>query len=141
MGHSDAGGEEPHQPDADREPGQANHGRRGPQAPMDLRKLPLDGAHFFSNFKIQISRQARIIFFFFSNIFFRYCRHLATRTCGFGGAQTGDGGLPQEVQRPAQVKSMPAPSMLRLCYLIRHFCSRISGCHFDDHVGLPQFLQ
>ena len=71
MGHSDAGGEEPHQPDADREPGQANHGRRGPQAPMDLRKLPLDGAHFSQILKFKSPAKPELIFFFFFfSIFF-----------------------------------------------------------------------
>lgn len=38
MGHGDAGGQEPHQPDADGEPVQAHHRRRGAEAPVDLRK-------------------------------------------------------------------------------------------------------
>ena len=37
VGHGHAGSEESDQPDADREPGQAHHGRRSPQAPVDLR--------------------------------------------------------------------------------------------------------
>ncbi len=39
MGHGDAGSQKSHQSDADGESGQANHGRRSPKAPMDLRKI------------------------------------------------------------------------------------------------------
>lgn len=37
VGHGHAGSQEPHQPDAHGEPGQAHHRRRSAQAPVDLR--------------------------------------------------------------------------------------------------------
>ena len=37
--------------------------------------------------------------------FFFVWMFAATRACGFCGAQAGDGRLPQEIQRPPQVKS------------------------------------
>ncbi len=38
VGHGDAGGEEPDQPDADGQPAEEDQVRRGAQAPVDLRK-------------------------------------------------------------------------------------------------------
>ena len=38
VGHGDPGGQEPDQPDADHQPGQEDHIRAGPEAPMGLRK-------------------------------------------------------------------------------------------------------
>ena len=40
VGHGDARGQEPHQPDADRQPAEEDQVGRGAQAPMDLRKYP-----------------------------------------------------------------------------------------------------
>lgn len=38
MGHGNAGSKESHQPDADRQSRQEDHGRRGTQASLDLRE-------------------------------------------------------------------------------------------------------
>ena len=92
VGHCDAGSKEPHQSDVDRQPRQENHGRRSPQAPVDLRTNLFIYKIFFFLIKKKL--------FFFSFLYLA-----ATRTCGIGGAQAGDGRLPQKVQRQAQVKS------------------------------------
>ena len=45
VGHGDAGGEEPDQPDVDGQPAEAHQVRRGAQAPLDLRKYLLAHAN------------------------------------------------------------------------------------------------
>lgn len=60
MGHGDAGGEEPHQPDADGQSVQAHHRRRGAEASVDLRKRP---AHHSDNLPIDHSPVSLSTFF------------------------------------------------------------------------------
>ena len=69
MGHGDARGQEPHQPHADRQPGQAHHGRRSPQAPVDMRNFIFLSFSFFLSFLFvvfpicgrQIGRGSRLV--------------------------------------------------------------------------------
>lgn len=73
---------------------------------------------------------------------------VATGTCGFRGSQTGDGRLPQEIQRPPQVKSISInPFILNLDFSKENNKHKLrliwtnSGGDFDDYVGYAELFQ
>lgn len=113
MGHSDARGEKSHQPDVDGESQQEDYSRRGSQASLDLCTYSQDSSVTVSTPSYNTFSLIHPCLSPISGLF------TATRTRGVRGAQTGDGGLPKEVQCPPETQ----------------------GSHPNDHVGDTQLLK
>lgn len=98
MGHGDARSEEPDQSNVNSEPEQEDYVHGGAETSLDLRKLRKKGGKE----ALEFNRSTGAIRTWSNNV--PFMSTAATRTCGVGCAQTRDGGLPEEVQRPAETK-------------------------------------
>lgn len=114
VGHSHPRGQKPDQPDADHQPGQEDHCSGGPQAPMGLRKCPalfvtptrLENTH--SKHENIDRPKTPIILLILCLV------HPATVHSGVHDAQTGDSGVPEEIQRQEETQGKSGGSLTQV---------------------------
>lgn len=153
VGHSHPRGQKPDQPDADHQPSQKDHRSGGPQAPMGLRKCP----------HVETDKQTVVIvhhilltllhaqkgqqntktldnfFFFFFLLFLFFFLSPATIHSGVYDAQTGDRGVPEEIQCQEETQGLftsspsPTSSLSPLTQLCSNNPSTVSSSSFWGH--------
>lgn len=137
VGHSHPRGQKPDQPDADHQPSQEDHCSGGPQAPMGLRKCPhppclRQTSRQDVKWKTENLNSCRPSVFILLLFLLT-----ATIHSGIYDAQTGDRGVPEEIQCEEETQGLFAE--LTLSHIPHFFFCSNTGGNKDTVISSPSF--